>query len=221
MYGLPPLSLPPPIPLTGRRTVPINDNLHIGKEVSFANLVPGKSYFRKFGWGPALSATDNMGGEYEEIELFSKGIDNTGQLTGDYTYFIPYPMRYQIDPKGDPITPMPIPQAPAIQNPFEMPHTEVYDPRYYRFYEVDPVKRGRHMVGPLIKQRLKKNIRRKHLDLTLDKLGLPTNLGTGPSDIIRKMVGLQPPRGSTAHSTQIRRHGGKRRKTRKASKSTK
>jgi hypothetical protein len=215
MYGLPPLSLPPPIPLTGRRTYPIANTPHIGEQIDFADLVPGESYFRQF--IPYAFSGDN----FEEIELVSKERNATGQLTGEYSYRIPYPMMYEIDPKGDPTIPMPIPQAPSIFNPFEVIHSDSHQPNLYRFYKVAAVRRGRHMVGPLIKEKVKKNIRRKHLDMMLNKLDFSTDVGTGPADIIRKFVDLQPPRGAKSMPLRTRKEGGKRRKTRKTSKLTK
>lgn len=217
--SVPPLSLPPPpVPLTGRRTFPVENSPHIGKEVAFEDLVPGKSYFRKFSYWP-----NNTDGDYDEFKLIYKTKElsdqDQDQFVDTYAYTIPRPVRYMIDPRGDPLPPEYIPQAPSVIDQYGMIQSQIYDPRYYRFYEVDPVKRGKHLIGPQIKEKVKKDIKRKHLNLILDKLGFSTDLGTGPSDIIRKMVALQPPKGTAKVPSAIsRRHGGKRRKTRKSPK---
>ena len=211
-----PMLLPPSVPAQGIFTG--EDRPHVGDEIAFEDLVPGERYFRKFAFGPYANVEDN----YDEIIFVDKLRNNTGQLTGQYSYRIPYPVQYEINQRGQPVEMLPVPLTPHIINPYEIDNFDTYQPGFSRFYKVAPVRRGRHIMAPLLKQKLKKNIKRKHLDLVFDQMGFSTNVGTGPADTIRQFVGLQLPKGAKGPAelrsrtvTNKRLLGGKKRKTRR------
>jgi hypothetical protein len=211
-----PMLLPPAVP--GQGVFTGEDRPHVGDEIAFEDLVPGETYFRRFVLGAYANVNDN----YDEIILVDKLRDGSGQLTGQYSYRIPYPVRYEVNESGQPVNVLPVPLTPHIFNPYEVDHFNTYEPGVWRFYKVAPVRRGRHIMAPFIKQKLKKNIKRKHLNITLNQLGFSTNVGTGPADIIRKFVNLQPPKGAKGPAelrsrtvTNKRLVGGKKRKTRR------
>ncbi len=204
-----PLTLPPPPPgippLPARVGPPINDRPYLlGDEISYQDLIPGQEYYRSEIWGQRPP-------QYNRIRIVNKGraVYNFQQIREDE--------EYPTDQRGNPLFPYTVPRAPAPLgfNPQDRVMFTLYRPDLTKFYKISTVKRARHMVGPLIKEKLKKNIRRKHLDLMLNKVDFSTNVGTGPADIIRKFVDLQPPRGAKSMPIRTRKQGGKRRKTRR------
>ena len=202
-----PLALPPPLGLPLLPPAPVNDRPYLlGDEISYEDLVPGQEYYRREIWGQTP--------RYNRIKLVDKtnSVYNFQKITDDEVY--PTNMR------GNPLFPYTVPSAPLPPgfNPPNRVIFTLYTPERTTFYKISAVKRGRHMVGPLIKEKLKKNIRRKHLDMMLNKVDFSTDVGTGPADIVRKFVDLQPPRGAKSMPIRTRRGGGKRRKTRRTPK---
>lgn len=195
--GMPPLALPPrmALPPPHRWRKYVVPGFHVGDEIAFEDLVPGESYFRKYVFGLYANVDDN----YDEIILVDKVRNNQGNLTGEYSYKNPIPMQYYETFTGEPMTPIAIPQAPPIPgtpSPFDQIHMDFYMPGRTRFYKVGAVQRGRHWMAKPLKEKLKKNIKRKHLNTVLDRIGFSTNLGTGPANLIRKYLDLQPPKGT-------------------------
>jgi hypothetical protein len=203
-----PLSLPPPL-----RLPPANQNLGhplLGERIAYEDLLPGEDYIIRFQIQGRFGRTNPP--SYMEIKLLTK-------TDIDFTFEESPQVLYQENERGDPLTPYLIPEAPTIVRRNRI-HTYPYNPASQRFYKVSPVKRGRYSVGPQIKEKLKTNLRRKQLNSVLNKFGLSTNVGTGPANTIRQMVGLQPPKGAKGIPLRTRKEGGKRkaRKTRKTRK---
>lgn len=184
------MSIPMSLPLPAGGLL-LNRKPYIaGDEIAFQDLIPGERYILKVDIQHQFL---NMEPWYEEIELLTKN-----NQTGDYTYTILDEMHYPFNFRGDPLPPMLPPETPRPFMPPQPPQvlTGRYNPTQETFYKISAVKEGRHMVGFKIKDKLKKNIKRKHLNTILDRTGFSTNLGTGPADNIRKFVNLQPPKGT-------------------------
>lgn len=182
----------------------------LGEEIAFENLVPGQQYFIKTDYKhPRLKPW------YTRIVF--EGRQGTDGL---YRYTQIPEMNYPTNASGNPLPPTEEPVfvfIPGVNGPMMALH----NPALSTFYKVSPVKEGRHLVGQSIQMKLNKNRQRKGLNEILDAMGLPTELGTGPANIIRKSLGLQPPKGTRNNWSSLRQQvpttqtsasqGGKRR----------
>jgi hypothetical protein len=203
-----PMLLPPPLVLPQAQADP--EHPLMGDPINYDDLVPGEEYIHRY----EFIGHHGIAPDYRFIRFISK-------TPTEFTYEEFPPIRFNVNERGDPLTPYSIPQAPTIA-PRQRIFTHPYNPQRDSFFLISPVKRGRFFVGPQIKRKLKTNLRRKHLNMLLDQLGFSTNVGTGPADIIRKFVNLQPPKGAKGPAelrsrkvTNKRLLGGKRRKTRR------
>ena len=169
-------------------------SFHVGDEISFPDMIPGELYFRRW---VLPYYNDNNPADYEEIKLLSKETDNQGNLTGRYRYSIPNAIEFYENAKRQPMTPeFPNTLPSDALFPEGYSWSDNYDPDRQVFYKVSPFKRAKHLVATPIKEKLKKNILRKHVNTILNRAGFSTNLGTGPANIIRKYLNLQPPKGT-------------------------
>jgi hypothetical protein len=190
-----PLALPPPLglplpppgipPLPARVGPPVNNRPYLlGSEISYEDLVPGQEYYRRvmFGLGP----------HYERIQLVSKTND-TYQYR-DINDRNVYPFNRQ----GNPLPPYTIPSAPLPPGvpPRNTLSTDPYIPDRMRFFKISNVKKGRHLIGSRLRRKVNRNTRRQAINRELERYGLSTNTGTGPANLIRSFVGLQPPKGA-------------------------
>lgn len=211
----------PPLGLYNPPTYQIR-KFHVGDEIAFEDMIPGQSYYHKDLVG--LYGIPRY--DYDEIILVEKMRNNEGNLTGAYRYQIPAIKEYYESFTGEPMPPVSIPQAPLPQglpNPDDLTHMDFYKPDTDKFYKVATIQRGRHLLNPLYKEKRKKEVRRKHLNTTLNALGFSTNVGTGPANIIRKYLNLQAPRGVKASTILPRRkqpEGGKRKTRRRRRRNT-
>ena len=203
-----PMALPPALVLPQAQADP--GHPIAGDPIDYNDLVPGEKYIHRFVFHGYHGLTTD---DYEFIQLISK-------RPTDFTYE-EFPIQFQTNAQGNPMTPYEIPQAPTIA-PRQRIYTQPYNPQRDTFFRISPVKLGRYLVGPALKRKLKTNLRRKHLNIVLNQLGFSTNVGTGPADIIRQYVNLQPPKGAKGPAeirsrkvTNKRLLGGKKRKTRR------
>lgn len=196
MAGIP-LGLPPPVgvPPLGLRRNEVKPPV-LGEEISYENLVPGQRYFHRTHMPP-------MRPSYQMIEFRGKN-NATAPPRRFFNYTVPRQLSYELNERGDPLPPYVYPQAPRIFGAQNTVVQDEYDSEIDRFYKVSPVKEGRHYVGQTLKNKLKRNIRRKHVNTVLSRMGLPTELGVGPANTIRKALGLQPPKQTRNNWSSLR-----------------
>lgn len=185
-----PLALPPPLgipplALPARIGPPVNNRPYLlGNEISYEDLVPGQEYYQRtiFGLHP----------HYERFELVSKTND-TYQSRNIQDRNV-YPFNRQ----GNPLPPYTVPSAPLIPGgpPRITLTTLPYIPGRVRFFKISNVKKGRHLIGSNLRRKVNRNTRRQAINRELERYGLSTNTGTGPANLVRSFVGVQPPKGA-------------------------
>jgi ubiquitin-protein ligase len=194
-----PIALPPRLAAMRepRFTYPIPVNR--GPEVNFNTLQPGTHYYLQ-------SSEANPMNEIEFVERVE------GRPRSFRARFLPRLIQRR-NRSGNPLSPVYEPRAPGprldtLYEGHAWPHT--------KFYKVQKAKRIGTFIHPAIVEKMKKNTRRRSLNRSLNKAGISSELGSGPSNIIRQFSGLQPPKGTASYGPARKtRKGGKRRLTKK------
>ena len=194
-----PMALPPRLSALRepRFTYPIPVNR--GPEVNFNNLQPGTHYYLQ-------SSEASPMNEIEFVERIP------GIPRGYHARGLPRLLQRK-NRAGNPLSPVYEPRSPGphldtLYEGHAWPHT--------KFYKVQKAKRIGTFIHPAIVEKMKRNTRRRNVNRILNEVGISSELGSGPSNIIRKFSGLQPPKGTASYRPARKtRKGGKRRHTKK------